>query len=333
MDAQSLERLIVDRIKTILFLIVLTVGSAGANSFAGEAESGSPHVILLVVDGERYSEAWGSPGRENIPRRANELAPQGTMLTHCVNDGNTYTLPGHCSLLTGFNDELRGNGQDYPSHPSLFQLLVSKNIAADKVWLVTSKAKLNVLVNCADVAWKDRHLARTDCGNELLPGGNREDKDTMASARSILLKYQPKFMTINLKEPDIAAHRQDWNGYLKAIKDSDAMAADFWLWLQATSPFKDSTTLIITNDHGRHIEGRMEGYVSHGDGCSGCRHIGCLIIGPNIRRGAVIHERYTQRDIAATLAQMVGVQLLKSEGKPIIDIFTLPNEAVRIPKN
>jgi len=254
------------------------------------------------------------------------------MLTHCINDGNTYTLPGHCTLLTGHNDEIKGNETDYPSHPSIFQLLLAQKIPTDRVWLVASKEKLNVLVNCADPAWKDRFIAREDCGDTHAIGGNRDDKETIAKALENLVKYEPKFMAINLKEPDIAAHRQDWNGYLKAIKDCDAIAADLWSWLQSTPSFKDNTTLIITNDHGRHIDGRMEGYASHGDGCSGCRHIGCLILGPDIRRNTVLYERYTQRDIAATLAHLLGVELEKCEGKPILESFS-SSKAVRTSKD
>ena len=36
--------------------------------------------------------------------------------------------------------------------------------------------------------------------------------------------------------------------------------------------YKDKTTLIVSNDHGRHIDSKG-GFQNHGDDCAGCRHI------------------------------------------------------------
>jgi hypothetical protein len=301
---------------------------------AAETAFKAKHVILLVLDGERYSETWGAVGRENIPRSANELAPQGTMLTHCINDGMTYTLPGHCSLLTGHNEELPGNEKDLPQHPSIFQLLVAKGARPDEAWLVTSKEKLHVLTDCAAPEWKGRFLARTDCGLEGVGSGNRDDADTMLRVQSILQEYKPRFMAINLKDPDICGHKRDWDGYLKSIYNCDALAANLWEWIQSKPAFANQTALIITNDHGRHIDGRMEGFISHGDGCSGCRHIGFLALGPDFRRNAVVHTRHTQSDIAATIARLLGVELDRSEGEAISELWVeAPSPSATAAKN
>lgn len=313
MDAQPLAELPMTPTFRNCAAVVLLL----ATLLARADEAPARHVILLVLDGERYSETWDSPRRVNIPRCAGELTPQGTLLTHCVNDGSTFTLPGHCSLLTGFNDELQGSGTEFPAHPSILQLMVAKGLPVDQAWLVASKDKLHVLSNCSDPKWKDKYIPRYDCGLEGQPGKNREDKDTMARVREVLQKHRPRFMAINLKEPDSAAHQRDWNGYIKGIQECDALAADFWIWLQTQPAFKENTTLIIANDHGRHIEGRMEGFSSHGDGCSGCRHIGCLVLGPDVPRGVILSERCSLRDIAATMAAMLDVNLTGTEGRAL----------------
>jgi len=311
------------RLGALAFCLVIAITYTQNAILAGDAlpEFKAKHVILLVIDGERFSETWGDPAHENIPRRAKELAPQGALFTRCFNDGGTYTVPGHCALLNGHHEELQGNGAESPAHPTLFQLLLAGGAPVNQAWFVASKEKLAPLMDCSDPAWKGRFQARSDFGNGKIGSGNREDSATMLRARQALSEHALRFMALNLKDPDISGHHRDWNGYLNSIQNSDALAADFWVWIQSQPVLADKTALIITNDHGRHIEGRVEGFASHGDGCSGCRHIGLLALGPDFKRNVVLEERHDQRDIAATLALLLHVNLQKSEGKPIRELF------------
>ncbi|MEK7414391.1 MAG: hypothetical protein AAB263_13845, partial [Planctomycetota bacterium] len=49
------------------------------------------HVVVIVMDGPRWSETWGEPTRKYIPHMATELAPLGALWTDFANDGATQT--------------------------------------------------------------------------------------------------------------------------------------------------------------------------------------------------------------------------------------------------
>jgi phosphopentomutase len=91
--------------------------------------------------------------------------------------------------------------------------------------------------------------------------------------------------------------------------------------IQADPLYKDKTTLIITNDHGRHIDNVADGFVSHGDGCDGCRHIEFLAVGPDFKKGIGFDIPYEQTDISQTVAKLLNFKMDYGKGKLITDIF------------
>jgi hypothetical protein len=63
---------------------------------------------------------------------------------------------------------------------------------------------------------------------------------------------------------------------------------------------KDKTTLFITNDHGRNADGHKDGFISHGDGSEGNRHIFLLAIGALIsKKDVIITKERELTDISA----------------------------------
>ena len=50
------------------------------------------NVIIIVMDGARYSETWGDPTHQFIPRMAHEMADQGIIYTHFRNNGHMISL-------------------------------------------------------------------------------------------------------------------------------------------------------------------------------------------------------------------------------------------------
>ena len=79
----------------VLLLIV------GLGCLAGASETRGPlveRVVVVVIDGPRWSETWGEATRVHIPRRALQLAPQGVLFTAFLNRGPTYTNSGHAAI-------------------------------------------------------------------------------------------------------------------------------------------------------------------------------------------------------------------------------------------
>lgn len=279
------------------------------------------NVIIVVIDGPRYSETWGDYTKQNIPQRYN-LYGQGVLLGNFKNNGTTNTDSGHDAICTGNYENLENWGQQIPQYPSIFQSwLKSSGKPSEKAWVIASKDKLQILGNCKQDEWAGKYQPKTDCGKNGLFTGYRYDDTTMARAAHVMQTYHPNLMLINFKDPDFWAHGNQWNKYIAGIKSTDAYIKQIYDLIQADNEYKDKTTLIVTNDHGRHTTGVSTGFVDHGDGCDDCRHIEFFAIGPDFKKGVGIHTAYEQIDISATIAKLLNFKMEYGKGKVITEIF------------
>lgn len=279
------------------------------------------NVFIVVMDGARYSETWGEPHRANIPN-IEQFAAQGVICTNFYNDGQTITVPGHTAITTGNYEMINNGGQETPARPSVFQYYLSKSsLPATDAWVISSKDKLEVLSDCMDAEWAGIHRPRTDCGVNGNHTGYREDSVTYRHLIDTLTRYHPHLVLVNFKEPDVAAHANDWLGYIRQTKNVDKYIGDLWRFLQADSFYVGTTTLFVTNDHGRHLSGVKDGFVSHGDNCEGCRHIFLLGIGPDIKSNYVETAQYSLVDIPITVSRLMGINMPGGQGKVMTTIL------------
>ena len=95
-----------------------------------------PKVVLIVMDGARYSETWGDSTHQFIPYLSDAIASKGAVFTNFQNQGITSTIPGHTALITGHYDTLANNGSDFPTHPSIFQYFEQKY--NEKGWIIVT---------------------------------------------------------------------------------------------------------------------------------------------------------------------------------------------------
>lgn len=301
-------------------VIPLGAGEAGGTAWK------TKHVVVLVIDGPRWTETWGKPGRDLIPVRDKVLAPQGVLLSDMANDGPTYTNAGHSALTTGFHQEINNSGLELPSNPSITQRLLAAGMDAKSVWVVTTKDKLQILTDSKNPEWNHRHICSSDCGKDGNGSGYRQDSVTLERVKAVITNHQPRYLLINFREPDSSGHAKDWEGYLNNIKITDDYAGQVWAHLQADPQMHDTTTLFITNDHGRHLDGHKDGYISHGDNCAGCRKIELLAIGPDFKRGVVSDVHRNQTDVAMTSAALLGITIPDSMGKVMSELFMMPTD-------
>lgn len=280
------------------------------------------NVIVLVIDGPRFSETFGDSTCQYIPHLAKDLAPQGVLFTNFRNNGKTNTNSGHTAITTGVYQSIRNDGTELPKYPSFFQYyLKEKKIPKEKAWIIASKGKLNILANARKKGWFNSYMPSDYCG----PGGNGSeyvaDKFTWDVVLEKLKTEQPSMMLINLLEVDTRGHSNDWPNYLGAIERTDKYAYQLWKFIQNNKHYKDNTTLIITNDHGRHPDGHKDGFASHGDRCEGCRKIYMIGLGPDFKQGEVVTEEYEQIDISATIAHIMKFNMPTSDGRVITPLF------------
>lgn len=315
----------------LLFLILIGFGSCLNDSelgdFGAKAQPNdykTKNVFIVVVDGLRYSEGWGDSNHENIPRMAGFMAKQGVVNTKFYNMGDTYTSAGHTSLTTGIYQTINNSGKELPKYPSIFQYWNQAYRSNPlKSWVITSKDKLEVLADCSIRSWKGRYKPSANCGFDGLGigSGYREDSLTLKMVLKILREDHPNLVLINFRDPDYSAHTGNWLSYINGIRTTDEYVYRLWQFLQSDIIYKNTTTLFVTNDHGRHLDNVNDGFAGHGDDCDGCRHIGFFAFGPDFKKDTTLSVLREQIDLPVTVAELLGFTISVSKGKVMTELF------------
>lgn len=268
------------------------------------------HVVIVVIDGARYSETFGS-GAKYIPRMWNDLRKEGAIYTSFWNDGMTKTCPGHASILTGVWQTIPNDGSVRPSAPTLFERLRKQRPSDEhSCYVVSGKPKLDCLTysTAADYG--------TDYGASFVCDKKGTDTGTYRQLEAIMDRFHPSLVMVNLPRVDLSGHAGRWDDYVSAIRGADSLVEVLWLKIQSDSIYANTTTLFVTNDHGRH-DPEHGGFKDHGDTCDGCRHIMLFALGPNIQPNASFDERCTQIDIAPTIAGILGIAFPPGRGRAL----------------
>jgi phosphopentomutase len=276
------------------------------------------HVIIVVMDGSRYSETFGADSLY-IPHLWNQLRPLGTIWTNFYNDGLTKTDPGHATIASGIWQKIDNKGFSRPKQPTVFEYFRKYTGASEKATaVVVGKQKLDILA----------YSTHPDYGVKFKAPSfiSLTDTSVMKDVKKVLLFNQPTIMMINLPNIDSAGHTGNWIDYLTAIRTADSLIWDLWQTLQSDSLYRSTTTLFVTNDHGRHDDADG-GFKSHGDSCEGCRHILCLAVGNGFPVHRVISQRRTQCDIAPTVGELLSFPTPLSMGTSLFrDISSAKDE-------
>jgi hypothetical protein len=282
------------------------------------------NVVIIILDGARYSETWGDVHHHNIPRLANEMAKEGVILTDFRNRGETFTIQGHAAISTGNYVTINNGGTVAPPFPSIFQeWLAASGMPSYYSWIISSKDKLSVLSKTTDLSWLLGPRPSTDCGiyGKGLGSGYREDSVTGQKSLDILAGYAPNLVLISFKQPDVIAHVGDWPEYLHQIQTVDEYIYEIWNYFNTDPNYKGTTTLFVTNDHGRH-EGSADGdFVNHGDSCDGCTHLMFYAYGPDFKKGLVSDNPRELIDLSETIARLMGFTMSQGTGKVMEELF------------
>lgn len=282
-------------------------------------------IVIVVIDGPRYVDTWGKEGQPHIPKMADSLLPQGLLFTNFKNNRHTYTLAGHAALLTGNYQAISNDGSEPPKEVSLLHHYLKQTTNdSSKTAIVTSKSKLEVLAQTKDHEWKSGFIPYTNSGKN---GEDREDTETFEEVINTLKTKKPNVMLVQFKGPDTYGHANDWEGYMDSIEETDSLVYELWRYLQMDTVYQNKTALLITNDHGRHLPGHRDGFVSHGDLCEGCKHISLLALGPDFAKNKLITEEYELVDIAPTVAALLGIKIPTFDNSNlIIPLLERPDE-------
>lgn len=280
------------------------------------------NVVVLIMDGPRYCETWGDSTHKLVPNMANNMAQHGVISSNFWNKGPTYTCSGHTAICTGVYQKVRNDGSELPKHPSMFQYyLKATGKKRSAAYVIASKDKLAILTNCKKKDWKGQYRPAQDCGYNGLNSGYRPDRVTYLQTIKILEEKKPNLVIVNFRQPDAWGHAGNYKKFLETTKQTDQYIYQIFKFISENDHYKGKTTVFVTNDHGRHPDGRKDGFISHGDGCEGCRHINFFAAGPDFKSNLIIDTEREQIDIPVTIGELLGFKIEKSKGQVMTELF------------
>lgn len=287
------------RIKFIIFFLFFPTLIIGQNA------------IIVVIDGARYSETFGG-GDKYIPHLYSDLMPQGTVFTNfrIADEGITSTNPGQASILSGTWQVIKNDGTERPNKPTIFEYFRKELSAkATDCFVVAGKKKIGALSYSTFASYGSDFCASTNCF------AANDDDEVYDSLVSTMNTYHPRLVLVNFPTTDIKGHTGVWDDYVNALTNADRLIYQLWQRIQNDPFYKNTTTLFVTNDHGRHTDN----FKDHGDNCDGCEHIMLLAIGRNIPRGVTNSDSHHQIDIAGTIGKLLEFSTPYAKG---IELFS-----------
>lgn len=277
----------------------------------------SQNVVVIIIDGARYSETFGDPGAEFIPNMA-QMAQQGSIITEFYNDSLTYTSRAVPALWTGSRTQVEsiffnGNQTQCTIKPSIFEYFRKQhNIEETKC--------IHELAYVSSLWLQSFHY---NYGQNYWPytvSQGNSDADVLQNTLADMENFEPQLLWVYLSDVDHAGHSGDWTYYTNAIKTADSVVFEIWNKIQSMPFYQNKTTLLITNDHGRHDD-LHGGFQGHGCSCQGCRHIMFLAMGPHVKSNFVSTQYRRIPDVAKTAGALLNTKTEYSTGNIISEIF------------
>lgn len=326
-------------IGSILALCSLGSLAAPGQSFTADQQGIAPHqpatspvraenVFIVVIDGLRTTEAFEDPTHEHIPRIWNDLRPLGTIYMNFLNLGFTQTTGGHSTIMSGVTQYLPNAKNENlgilsirTDEPSVFQYYRSTfGIPENKTWNVSGKGTNTLYVGvCRNPYYQEDHAPLLSFGHEF-----KNDNLVWAEMQNVIDAHHPSMTLLNLGTVDGMGHTGDWDLYTQAIENADRIVFELHEKIRQDPFYRDNTILIVTSDHGRHLDGVLTGFKDHSCTCLGCRRIPFLIIGPNVQKNKIVSKQRYLRDIAPTIGALLDIPMPFCMGEVMRELFVLP---------
>ena len=304
----------------VVLAVAFSVVSASV-SRPGTAAAAPPYrtenVILVIIDGLRYSDGLGDSTHAYVPKMYG-LSTRGAIVEPFTNDLHTYTRRAIPAIWCGawtevlpFPDGRCGGAQNQRCElPTVFEYYRKQ----------LSRPEDDCIYVLPDVGCVWKASFDPDYGEDYWPlyhTVGSTDMEVWKEAEAVLTEHHPSFALLYFDRVDHFGHSGSWSYYTRSIELADSIVGMVWDFVESDSVYSGVTTMFVTNDHGRHTDD----WTGHGCLCEGCRTIQLLAIGPDIKQGFVSTTPRTLCDIVPTIGELMGFSTEKSTGTPMLELF------------
>jgi hypothetical protein len=145
-------------------------------------------------------------------------------------------------------------------------------------------------------------------------GDYRPDSITARVALRVLAAERPRFLFVGLGDADEYGHRNDYRGYLEAVRASDGFLGEVFATLDQMGARGRHTTVLVTADHGRAYD-----FKDHGGRYPESGRVWLVAAGGDVRGHGLVaaSRRHTLSDVAPTVRGLLGIG---GEGEPIPEV-------------
>jgi hypothetical protein len=241
-----------------------------------------------------------------------------------VTNRKNFSYPGYNEIFTGAPDPAIDSNDKIPNrNVSVLEWLNNRDefrgrVAAFGSWdvfpyiLNQARSKLLVIAGWEPLAGErlsgeERMIGLLLLESPRLWSNCCYDCFTFRAAFEYFKRQRPRVLYIGFGETDEFAHAGQYDQYLRSARRNDDYLRLLWETAQAMPEYRDSTTLIVTADHGRG-DAPVE-WKNHGADTAGSQRIWIAMIGPDTPGlgERTNHEPLSQGQVAATVAALLGL--------------------------
>lgn len=262
------------------------------------------------------------------------LAPQGMVLGNpaygnhvTVQNRVQWSTPGYTEMLTGRpRPEVTDNEHRRYGYPTALEhARAALGLAYQQVAQIGSSETYTLAAASRDDAflmvsaydsvpapWGSPEIDRLAALRRQVMGLWEEgsnDTLTFRMAQAYIEKNHPRLLWLALVNSDDWAHSDRYDRYLAYLHLVDALIGELWQTVQSLDIYRGRTTLIITTDHGRGLQGGD--WAEHDITIPGSDAVWLAVIGPDTPNLGEVREPGTlyQGQVAGTLLQFLGLDV------------------------
>lgn len=301
-------------------VFALFLGNSGA--FAFYSSGNENNVILLVLDGVRWQDVYGSKGSERKFKLTHKRLPADAIRKGNLRRRSSFktggcpmSLPSYQRIFTGHDSSCCDNHCPRVRKKTFVEEMVLNGFTGrDRVAAISSWSKIKYAVETKSSrifhnTGQTPFIIAGEQNNSLFQALNNEqvvmqpkwanarfDRFTFEFALQYLQKNRPRFLFIALNDADEWAHRGKKKEYHYALRMYDLYIQRLFDQLESMGNYGYNTNVIITADHGR---GYGKYWTDHGKRIRGSNNSWLIAIGPAIQtnRGEIMKHVNSLADL------------------------------------